>query len=272
MSERLGCTPSQTVGPYLHIVLPWPDGPFVVPEGTSGAFWVTGRLLDGAGEPIPDGLIETWQADPAGRFDHPDDPRGATKPAIPGFRGFGRSATGANGEFGILTVKPGPVPAEDGRAQAPHIHAGQRKTPSRFVQCRLHEIRVWPLAREARLGGERIQPFDFNVFQLAALRIDPDHVFGPLVAARAHRQRRERDHVDARRGDRFEAVAQTVLARVAMRLSVQLTTPEHIAALDVDRRDAVAERSHERSVQHRAAHRVGIDRARRRRCLQTRDD
>ena len=121
MSERLGCTPSQTVGPYLHIVLPWPDGPFVVPEGTSGAFWVTGRLLDGAGEPIPDGLIETWQADPAGRFDHPDDPRGEAKPAIPGFRGFGRSATGANGEFGILTVKPGPVPAEDGRTQAPHI-------------------------------------------------------------------------------------------------------------------------------------------------------
>ena len=46
-----------------------------MPEGTPGAFWVTGRLFDGHGEPVPDGLIETWQADPDGRFDHPDDPR-----------------------------------------------------------------------------------------------------------------------------------------------------------------------------------------------------
>ncbi len=93
----------------------------MVPEGTSGAFWVTGRLLDGNGDPVVDGLVETWQADPDGRFDHPDDPRGAAKPVVPGFRGFGRSATGANGEFAILTVKPGSIPAEDGRDQAPHI-------------------------------------------------------------------------------------------------------------------------------------------------------
>ncbi len=121
MSERLGCTPSQTVGPYLHIVLPWSDGPFVVPDGTSGSFWVTGRVFDGNGDPVTDGLVETWQADPDGRFDHPDDPRGATKPAIPGFRGFGRCATGTDGEFAILTVKPGPLPADDGRTEAPHL-------------------------------------------------------------------------------------------------------------------------------------------------------
>ena len=121
MSERLPCTPSQTVGPFLHIALPWPDGPFVVPEGTPGAFWVRGRLLDGEGQSVPDGLIETWQADPAGRFDHPDDPRGAAKPVVPGFRGFGRSATDENGWWEILTVKPGALSAPDGSTEAPHL-------------------------------------------------------------------------------------------------------------------------------------------------------
>jgi len=121
MSERLPCTPSQTVGPFLHIALPWPDGPFVVPEGTPGAFWLRGRLLDGDGQPVPDGLIETWQADPAGRFDHPDDPRGAAKSDVPGFRGFGRSATDAGGWWEILTVRPGSLPSPDGSTEAPHL-------------------------------------------------------------------------------------------------------------------------------------------------------
>ena len=64
-----------------------------MPEGTPGAVWLRGRVLDGAGEPVTDALVETWQADPAGRFDHPDDPRGAAPPSVPGFRGFGRSET-----------------------------------------------------------------------------------------------------------------------------------------------------------------------------------
>jgi protocatechuate 3,4-dioxygenase, alpha subunit len=116
---ELGCTPSQTVGPFLAIVLPWPDGPDVVVEGTPDAVIVTGRLLDGAREPVPDGLIETWQANPTGRFDHPDDPRGAI--GFAGFRGFGRSATDADGRFWIRTVKPGVLPTEDGDTEAPHL-------------------------------------------------------------------------------------------------------------------------------------------------------
>ena len=55
--SRLGTTPSQTVGPYLAIGLPWPDGPDVVPEGTPGRIRVSGRLFDGDGEVIPDGMI-----------------------------------------------------------------------------------------------------------------------------------------------------------------------------------------------------------------------
>ena len=114
----LQITPSQTVGPYFAIGLTWPDGPYAVPEGTPDALWIRGRVTDGEGEPVPDAMIETWQADPDGRFDHPDDPRG---PAGAEFRGFGRSGTDADGRFGILTVKPGPVPGPDGTTQAPHI-------------------------------------------------------------------------------------------------------------------------------------------------------
>ena len=116
----LELTPSQTVGPYLHIGLLWPDGPYAVPEGTPGAIWLHGRLLDTHGDPVPDGLVETWQADPDGRFDHPDDPRGRL--ASPdGFRGFARCPTGPGGEWAVLTLKPGRVPARYGCLQAPHV-------------------------------------------------------------------------------------------------------------------------------------------------------
>ena len=120
MSELL--TPSQTVGPYFSMRLPWPEGPFVVPEGTPGAITIIGRLYDGAGDVIPDGLIETWQADPDGRFAHPDDPRGPVPPARTAFRGFGRAKTEPDGSFAIVTLKPGPLPFGDGRTEAPHIN------------------------------------------------------------------------------------------------------------------------------------------------------
>ena len=118
---NLGITPSQTVGPFLAIGLPWPDGPFVVPEGSAGAITITGRVTDGAGEPVPDALVETWQADPDGRFSHPDDPRGAPREPAPGFRGFGRCATSADGSYRIVTLKPGALPSPGGGTEAPHL-------------------------------------------------------------------------------------------------------------------------------------------------------
>jgi len=120
VSGGLGLTPSQTVGPFLGIGLPWPDGPDVVAEGTPGAITISGRLTDGAGDPIPDGLIETWQADPAGRFDHPDDPRGAPAGGT-GFRAFGRCPTGPDGGYHIITLRPGALPGPDGGTEAPHL-------------------------------------------------------------------------------------------------------------------------------------------------------
>lgn len=104
----MSTTPSQTVGPFFAIELPYAEGPYVVADGTEGAMWLRGRVLDGAGDPIPDALVETWQAGPDGRFDGE-------------FRGFGRSGTDEEGAWAILTLKPGPVPAPDGGEQAPHV-------------------------------------------------------------------------------------------------------------------------------------------------------
>lgn len=132
MTELLGSTPSQTVGPYLAIVLPWKDGQDVVAGGTRGWISITGRLTDGVGDPVPDGLIEVWQADPDGRFNHPDDPRGAV--ACRGFRGFGRCPTDADGRFFFHTVKPGPLPDGEGGTEAPHLDV------SVFARGLLHRL------------------------------------------------------------------------------------------------------------------------------------
>jgi protocatechuate 3,4-dioxygenase, alpha subunit len=115
-------TPSQTVGPYFAIGLPFDVGPFAVPEGTPGAIHITGTVYDGAGVPIPDFLLETWQADADGRFADMYEYGGRSE--LEGFRGFARyGLEDGDGTFDILTVKPGPVPAlGDGRQmQAPHI-------------------------------------------------------------------------------------------------------------------------------------------------------
>jgi protocatechuate 3,4-dioxygenase alpha subunit len=122
------------VGPFLSIGLPWKDGSQVVPPATPDSVLITGLIFDGDGEVVPDGLVETWQADPDGRFPHPDDPRGAAEPKVPGFRGFGRSATDSEGRYEILTVKPGSLPGPDGEPQAPHLDV------SVFARGLLHRL------------------------------------------------------------------------------------------------------------------------------------
>jgi protocatechuate 3,4-dioxygenase alpha subunit len=116
--HRLGLTPSATVGPFLAIGLTWPDGIWSAAEGNQDGFWIRGRVFDGAGQVIPDAMVETWQADPDGGFPSPEDPRGAS--SYPGFRGYARAQT-STGEFGIFTLKPGRVPDGEGGLQAPHI-------------------------------------------------------------------------------------------------------------------------------------------------------
>ena len=124
MSETdLPITPSQTVGPFFALGLPWTDGPHVVPEGTPGAITITGRVTDGHGDPVPDALVETWQAAPDGSFGHPDDPRqpGPSGSGPAACRRFGRCPTDAGGRYSILTLRPPSLPTGDGGTEAPHI-------------------------------------------------------------------------------------------------------------------------------------------------------
>lgn len=123
-----GITPSQTVGPFFHYGLTpgtaYPHVPVsadghVAAPGTPGERIVlTGRVFDGAGEPVPDAMLEIWQADADGRYAHPGDGRARQSNS---FMGFGRSDTRADGTYRFETVKPGPVPGPGGREQAPHI-------------------------------------------------------------------------------------------------------------------------------------------------------
>jgi protocatechuate 3,4-dioxygenase, alpha subunit len=119
-------TPSQTVGPFFAFSLTAPQYGYrydalasetLVDDSAPGErIRLVGRVLDGAGVPVDDAMIEVWQADAEGRYAHPADGRGSNRM----FRGFGRSGTGTDPEkrFAFQTVKPGSV---DG-AQAPHIN------------------------------------------------------------------------------------------------------------------------------------------------------
>jgi protocatechuate 3,4-dioxygenase, alpha subunit len=112
-------TPSQTVGPFFAPLLESFGSQLVAPD-YPGAVRITGRLLDGAGEPVADGMIEIWQANAAGRYAHPEDAR-LDLPLVEAFDGFGRAGTDEAGFFEFVTVKPGSVPALAGGAQAPHV-------------------------------------------------------------------------------------------------------------------------------------------------------
>jgi protocatechuate 3,4-dioxygenase alpha subunit len=113
-------TGNQTVGPYLDIGMTWLNTTAIAGKGVAGErVTVRGRLLDGAGKPVSDGVIEIWQANSHGKYAHPEDKQ--RKPLEKGFRGFGRIPTDARGGFRFNTIKPGRVPGPGGRLQAPHL-------------------------------------------------------------------------------------------------------------------------------------------------------
>ena len=113
-------TPSQTVGPFFHFALLKEDQSELVAPDHPSAFRIEGTVYDGAREVVPDAMLEIWQANRAGRYAHPADDR-QDPPPEDDFSGFGRFGTGAEGRYGFVTVKPGPVPSPDGRPQAPHV-------------------------------------------------------------------------------------------------------------------------------------------------------
>jgi protocatechuate 3,4-dioxygenase alpha subunit len=117
---NLVTTSSQTVGPYLRIGFQPLVIDAIAPAGTPGErISVRGRMADGDGEPISDGVLEIWQADAQGRYAHPE--HGQKAIAANAFRGFGRILTDRNGAFRFTTIKPGPVAGADGTQQAPHL-------------------------------------------------------------------------------------------------------------------------------------------------------
>ncbi|MBJ6121990.1 protocatechuate 3,4-dioxygenase subunit alpha [Sphingomonas mollis] len=144
-SDIFGQTPSQTVGPFFHYGLPWKGGADLVGRSDMGAraelfgeehyvlnlsaptgtplgkvIEVAGRVIDGNGDPVPDAMIELWQANAAGRYRSADDRREAV-PVDPHFVGFGRASTDNGGVWRFRTIRPGRVPGPDGAWQAPHL-------------------------------------------------------------------------------------------------------------------------------------------------------
>ena len=117
---RLTATPSQTVGPFFSIGLDPLGVENLAAPGVSGQrIAIAGRVLDGDGIPVPDAVLEIWQANAHGKYAHPQDQ--PPQKFAGDFAGYGRVSTNDVGEFRFTTIKPGPVPGPKGQMQAPHL-------------------------------------------------------------------------------------------------------------------------------------------------------
>ncbi len=112
-------TPSQTVGPYLHIGLTNRHSVtrIAAPDQPGECVRLKCRVFDVDGVPVNDAMIEIWQADASGKYNHPDHEENGGA-----FIGFGRAATNENGECEFETVRPGSVPGPENTIQAPHLN------------------------------------------------------------------------------------------------------------------------------------------------------
>jgi protocatechuate 3,4-dioxygenase, alpha subunit len=122
MATKLIPTPGQTVGPFFALGLDrpeWADMTRGNPQGER--IVIEGQVRDGDGAPVPDAVIELWQANAAGRYNSLDDDQ-TDKAIDPNFIGFGRASTDGQGRYKVTTVKPGPVPGRGNALQAPHIN------------------------------------------------------------------------------------------------------------------------------------------------------
>lgn len=116
----LQATTSQTVGPFFAIGLTRLKQENLAGPGVAGErITIAGRVRDGDGQPVPDAVLELWQANSHGRYAHPEDTQ--EKPLEPAFQGFGRVPTDEQGNFHFTTIKPGPVPGPGEKLQSPHI-------------------------------------------------------------------------------------------------------------------------------------------------------
>lgn len=184
--EYLKETASQTAGPYVHIGLT-PNfcgiggvydtdlGTKMVSDLTLGErITVSGRVLDGAGTPLKDALVEIWQADAAGLYNSPSEMRGAADPA---FSGWGRCPTGADdGVFRFETIKPGKVPFKDGRPMAPHLTFW---IVARGINLGLHTRMYFPDEAEANAADPLLLRVEHRhrVTTLVATGDAPNYIF-----------------------------------------------------------------------------------------------
>jgi protocatechuate 3,4-dioxygenase, alpha subunit len=154
-----GLTPSQTVGPFFHDCLlregAWSDA-LADSRAPGTRIRVRGVVSDGDGEPVPDAVLEIWQADATGQFS-----RGAPS----SFKGFGRFGTDDAGRFSFTTIRPGAVPSRDGSKQAPHISVAV------FARGLMNHLytRIY-------FDGDPANPDD------PTLRLVPEHRRGTLIA------------------------------------------------------------------------------------------
>lgn len=115
---KLVSTTSQTVGPFYSIGFDWLNCADLASASAPGVrLTIRGKIVDGDGKPVPDAVLEIWQADAEGKYPAPDERAGAEH----SFTGFGRFPTNDRGEFRFTTIKPGCVPGSEGSVQAPHI-------------------------------------------------------------------------------------------------------------------------------------------------------
>ena len=113
-------TPSQTVGPFFSIGFAWLERADLT-TGASADKCVTicGRVMDGTAQPVPDALLEIWQADGTGRYALREET--GARPEGHSFFGFGRVAVNEAGEFRLRTLRPGAGIGPDGAVCAPHL-------------------------------------------------------------------------------------------------------------------------------------------------------
>ena len=173
-------TGSQTVGPFFSPAL-LREGArrnvLILPETVGERIRIEGRVLDGDGIPVPDAMVEIWQANAHGRYNHPADSGPAALDTS--FLGFGRSGTAEDGSYWFETVKPGPVAFDRDRLQAPHIcvtvfsrgllnHLVTRlyfedepaNAEDPVLQCVPDDRRVTLLARREPAGAATVYRFD----------------------------------------------------------------------------------------------------------------
>ena len=138
-------TPSQTVGPFFSRELLWEEGGQVLFAGPGERITLAGRVLDGAGAPVTDALLETWQADAGGKVPAAGD---AARP-----HGYARVSTGPDGGYAIETVMPGAYTGPGGETYAPQLHVTifarglLKAVRTRVFLAGLDAIKDDPLAR-----------------------------------------------------------------------------------------------------------------------------